>query len=92
MEWTTLLTSKPEDRQYIMKDMSRVIQKEYLALQLQSTSDMEHLCKIAVEVRWTKLWDLALDHGIACISSLRKLVRIINHPKHAPSPCPICQY
>ena len=37
MEWTTLakiLTSKPEDRQHIMKDLSRAIQKEDLALQL----------------------------------------------------------
>ena len=64
-----ILTSKPEDRQHIMKDLSRAIQKEDLALQLQSASDMEHLCKIAVEVR---RWDLALDHGI---SSLRNLVR-----------------
>ena len=73
-----------------MKDLSRAIQKEDLALQLQSASDMEHLYKIAVEVRWKKLWDLALDHGVACISSLRKLVQVISHPKHAPSPCPVC--
>ena len=57
-----------------------------------AASDMEHLCKIAVEVRWwgKKLLDLALDHGVACISSLRNLVWVIRHPKHAPSPCPIC--
>ena len=55
MEWTTLaniLTSKPEDRQHIMKDLSRT-----------AASDMERLCKIAVEVRWKKLWYLALNHG-----------------------------
>ena len=51
---------------------------------------MEHLCKIAIEVRWKKLWDLALDHDVACISSLRNLARVISHPKHAPSPCPTC--
>ena len=74
----------------MMKDISRGIQKEDLALQIQSASDMEHLCKIAVEVRWKKLWDLPLDHGVACISSLWNLVRVISHPKHASSPCPIC--
>ena len=55
MDYTSkILTSKPEDRQHIMKDLSRAIQKEDLVLHLQSASDIEHQCKIAVEVRWKK--------------------------------------
>ena len=51
----------------------------------------KHLCKIADTVGWKKLWDHALDHGEACITSLRNLVRVVSYPKHAISSCPLCE-
>ena len=75
-----ILASDMKDRHPIIKDLGCVIHKGDLALQLQSISEMEHLCKIASTVRWKKLWDNALDHGEACITSLKNLVRIISCP------------
>ena len=46
---------------------------------------------IADTVGWKKLWDHALDHGEACITSLRNLVRVVSYPKHAISSCPLCE-
>ena len=51
MEWTTLQNSDIKARGQAVH-LSRPIQNEDLALQIQSASDMEQLCKIAV-----------LDHG-----------------------------
>ena len=53
MEWTTLQNSDIKARGQAVH-LSRPIQNEDLALQIQSASDMEQLCKIAVEVRWKK--------------------------------------
>ena len=86
-----ILTTDPEDRHPVIKDLVRAIGKEDLALQLQSASEMEHLCKIANTVGWKKLWDHVLDHGEACITSLKNLVRIVSYPRHTASPCPLCE-
>ena len=40
--------------------------------------------------RTTGNWDHALDHGERGITSVRNLVRVISHPRHAPSLCPLC--
>ena len=86
-----ILTSDPEERRPIIKDFMQAIYVKDLALQLRTASEAEHLCKIADAVGWKKLWDHALDHVEACITSLRNLVRIVSYPKHAISPCPLCE-
>ena len=92
MDFTSrILTSDPEDRQPIIKDLVQAIRGKDLALQLQTASNAKHLCKIADTVGWKKLWDHALDHGEACITSLRNLVRVVSYPKHAISSCPLCE-
>ena len=85
-----ILVSEPEDRYVIIKEMEKAVHKEDLALQLQSASEYKHLCKITNSVGWKKLWDHTLDHGEACVTALKNLVRIVNHPSYACSPCPLC--
>ena len=87
---SVILFSNQGDKQSVVKDLTLTIQTKDQALQLQSASDFEDLCRIASVIKWKKLWDHALDHGETCISSLRNLVRIISHPTHALSPCPLC--
>ena len=82
--------SEPEDRHIIIKEMEKAIHKEDLVLQLQSASEYKHLCKITNLVGWKKLWDHTLDHGEACITALKNLVRIVSHPSYACSPSPLC--
>ena len=87
-----LLTSARMRREgYRIKDLVQAIRGKDLALQLQTASNAKHLCKIADTVGWKKLWDHALDHGEACITSLRNLVRVVSYPKHAISSCPLCE-
>ena len=75
----------------VTEDLVQAIRGKDLALQLQTASNAKHLCKIADTVGWKKLWDHALDHGEACITSLRNLVRVVSYPKHAISSCPLCE-
>ena len=86
---SAILASNPEERQTIVRDLTHAIQQCDQALLLQSASDMEYLCTIANVVKWRKLWDHALDHGERGITSVRNLVRVISHPRHAPSLCPL---
>ena len=46
--------------------------------------------KVASEVNWLKLWDLALDHGIQGTSALQALYRTLTTPSFGPSSCPHC--
>ena len=85
-----ILVSEPEDRHVIIKEMEKAVHKEDLALQLQSASEYKYLCKITNSVGWKKLWDHTLDHGEACVTALKNLVRIVTHPSYACSPCPLC--
>ena len=86
-----ILTTELEDRHSAIKEMVQTIHKKDLALQLQSASNLEHLCRIAEAVGWKKLWDHVLDHGEACVTSLKNLVRVMSHPLHASRPCPLCE-
>ena len=79
-----------QDRHVIIKEMEKAVHKEDLALQLQSASEYKHLYKITNSVGWKKLWDHTLDHGEACVTALKNLVRIVSHPSYACSPCPLC--
>ena len=86
-----ILTTELEDRQPIIKEIIQIIYKKDLAHQLKSASNLERLCRIAETVGWKKLWDHVLDHGEACVTSLKNLVRVMCHPLHASHPCPLCE-
>ena len=86
-----IFTTELEDRHSVIKEMVQTIHKKDLALQLQSASNLEHLCKITDAVGRNKLWDHVLDHGEACVTLLKKLVRVMSHPLHASRPCPLCE-
>ena len=56
MDYTsTILAAESEGRHSVVKEMVKVIQKEDLALQMQSTSELEDLCRISDSVGWEKL-------------------------------------
>ena len=86
-----ILTTELEDRHPIIKEIIQIIYKKDLAHQLKSASNLEHLCRIAETMGWKKLWDHVLDHGEACVTSLKNLVRVMCHPLHASHPCPLCE-
>ncbi len=46
--------------------------------------------KVASQVSWLKLWDLALDFGGPGTSDLRALYRALTAPCFGPSPCQYC--
>ena len=92
MNYTSeILTTELEDRHSVIKEMVQTIHKKDLALQLQSASNLVHLCKTTEAVGWKKLWDHVLDHGETCVTSLKNLVRVMSHPLYASHPCPLCE-
>jgi hypothetical protein len=46
--------------------------------------------RIASEVSWLRLWDLALDHGQQGTAALQGLYRTLTAPSFGQSPCPHC--
>ena len=48
---------------------------------------MRFVTKVETEVGWSRLWDMALDHGYKCIDDL---ARDMAYPEQALKPCPMC--
>ena len=63
---------------------------------LASTDDGEERCDVVMiarvekEIGWCRLWYCSRDHGPKAVAGLRAFVRIVTHPAHACSCCPIC--
>ena len=74
----------------IITNAQRYINKKDQALLLTKVSSYQYLHKIAECVGWKKLWDHALDHGLAVIQSMKNFVRVITYPDYATFKCPLC--
>ena len=46
--------------------------------------------RIATEISWMKLWDMALDHGPCGTNSLQALYRELTRPQLKPDTCYLC--
>ena len=78
------------DRLEVTRVAKNYIIKKDQALSLDKVSNYYYFFKIAEQVGWKKLWDLALDHGPSVIKGIKNLVRVMTYPDHATSMCPLC--
>ena len=51
---------------------------------------MRFVTKVEIVIKWSRLWDMALDHGYKCTDGVRNLARVMIYPVHALKPCPLC--
>ena len=50
------------------------------------------MTRVETAIGWSRLWDMALDHGYICTDGVKNLVRVsvMIYPEHALKPCPLC--
>ena len=92
MNWTFTTAILNDPSSCLVHEMKKAIRCKDHDLQLdihKDREDMRFVRKVATAIGWSRLWDMAQDHGYKCTDGVRNLARVI-YPEHTLKPCPLC--
>ena len=91
LDFTTAILNDPSSCSVHERKKAIMCKDHDLQLNIhKDREDMRFVTEVETVVGWSRLWDMALDHGYKCIDGVRNLVRVMVYPEHALKPCPLC--